>query len=95
MFQSLITDSEATNPPFLERLPLVFCSFTVPKWELETSLAKLLVEVGAIQSALEIYNHLQMWEEIVACYNHLKLRHKVSQTRLKTRMICSSVSKKQ
>lgn len=48
-----------------------------PKWTYEVHLARLLVEVGAIQSALDIYQHLQMWEEIVACYNCLKLRHKV------------------
>lgn len=56
----------------------------MPKRELDVNLAKLLVQVGAIQSALDIYNHLQMWEEIVACYNYLKLRHKARNPRIRT-----------
>lgn len=75
--QSLITDLESPNPLPLQRFPFVFCSFMSPKWIFEVHLARLLVEVGAVQSALDIYQHLQMWEEIVACYNCLKLRHKV------------------
>lgn len=73
----MITDLESLDPQPVQRLPFVFCSFMSPKWVLDGHLAKLLVEVGAIQSALDIYQHLQMWEEIVACYNYLKLRHKV------------------
>lgn len=75
---------ESTEPTVIERIPFIFCSYMVPKWKLEMELAKLLVEVGAIQSALDIYLHLQMWEEIVACYNHLKLRHKVKPSIYKT-----------
>ncbi|KAK7601112.1 hypothetical protein V9T40_008553 [Parthenolecanium corni] len=77
--QSLITDLESLDPQPVQRLPFVFCSFMSPKWVLDGHLAKLLVEVGAIQSALDIYQHLQMWEEIVACYNYLKLRHKAAE----------------
>ncbi|XP_065208755.1 tetratricopeptide repeat protein 27 [Planococcus citri] len=77
--QSLITDLESGEPAIIERIPFIFCSYMVPKWKLETELAKLLVEVGAIQSALDIYLHLQMWEEIVACYNYLKLQHKAAE----------------
>ncbi|XKL66065.1 hypothetical protein PGB90_009485 [Kerria lacca] len=77
--ESVISDSKSLNPSPVERLSFVFCSFISPKWKLEMNLAKLLIEVGAIQSALDIYNKLQMWEEIVACYNYLKLRHKAAE----------------
>lgn len=65
------------SPGAWQRLPLIFCSHMSPRWCLEEELANLLISLGCVNSALDIYLRLHCWEQVIACYNHLKLRHKV------------------
>lgn len=58
------------------RLNLFYCSYAPPHFVIAADCATILVSIGSIQSALDIYLQLQLWEEVIACYNHLKLRHK-------------------
>jgi hypothetical protein len=44
---------------------------------LQKQLAELLLALGAIGSALQIYEELEMWEEAVACYQRLGKSEKV------------------
>ncbi|KAG0146587.1 hypothetical protein CROQUDRAFT_62710 [Cronartium quercuum f. sp. fusiforme G11] len=44
------------------------------KWELERELGRKLVGLGVIRSAMEIFERLEMWEDVVQC--HLKLDSK-------------------
>lgn len=37
-----------------------------------------MLSIGAIQSALDCFLALDMWEECVACYNTQGYRHKVN-----------------
>ena len=45
--------------------------------KLQQELGRLLVEVGAVSSALEVYLRLQSWENVIACYSKLGHRQKV------------------
>lgn len=46
-----------------------FWSLVVPsKWDLEKELAERLVSIGVLRSALEIYERLEMWNQVVSCY---------------------------
>ncbi len=76
--QALVDAVNTNNPGPQQRLFLIFCSYMLPQWSLEEELATLLVSLGCINSALDIYLRLHCWEQVIACYNHLKLRHKVS-----------------
>lgn len=67
----------AQSPEAWQRLSMIFCSYMSPSWTLEEQLADLFVSLGCINSALDIYLRLHCWEQVIACYNHLKLRHKV------------------
>ncbi|KAK2707667.1 tetratricopeptide repeat protein 27-like isoform X1 [Artemia franciscana] len=60
----------------VDKTPLFFCTPVPPRWELERQLANLLAELGCLSSALEIYQRLEMWEDVVNCYKGLELRHK-------------------
>lgn len=39
-----------------------------PVWELERELATRYLGIGVVKSALEIFERLEMWEEVVRCY---------------------------
>jgi hypothetical protein len=46
-----------------------FWDLVVPsKWDLEKELAERLVSIGVLRSALEIYERLEMWNQVVQCY---------------------------
>lgn len=42
------------------------------KWELERELAVRFLGLGAVRSALEIFERLEMWEEVVRCWGALE-----------------------
>ena len=63
----------------LERLRLVYCSNLPPVWEVERELGKLMLSLGSTKSALDIYLRLEQWEEVIACYSLLELRHKAAE----------------
>merc|ERR1719369_602274 len=69
-----------------ERIKLVYSSHLPPVWEVERELAKLMLSLGSVKAALDIYLRLEQWEEVITCYTLLELRHKaaeVIQARLK------------
>jgi len=44
-------------------------------WQHE--LGKLMDDIGAVSSALEVYLRLQSWENVIACYTKLGYQQKV------------------
>lgn len=77
--QVLVDAVNANTPGPWQRLFMIFCSYMKPWWCLEEELANLLISLGCINSALDIYLRLHCWEQVIACYNHLKLRHKAEE----------------
>lgn len=77
--QVLVDSVMAQTPEPWNRFFLIFCSHMSPRWCLEEELANLLVSLGCVNSALDIYIRLHCWEQVIACYNHLKLRHKAEE----------------
>ncbi|KAF5372854.1 hypothetical protein D9758_001755 [Tetrapyrgos nigripes] len=64
------TDKEAA--PIPERLRF-FHSISLPtRWEMEKELAERFISLGVIKSALEIFERLEMWEEVVKCHVSLE-----------------------
>jgi len=61
------------------RLELVHSSHLPPSWEVERQLGKQLLGLGQVKTALDIYLRLEQWEEVIACYTHLQLRHKAEE----------------
>ncbi|XP_075232827.1 tetratricopeptide repeat protein 27 isoform X2 [Lycorma delicatula] len=75
----LVECFNSDNPPVHYRLEYIFCSHLPPRWKVEADFASILITLGAVQSALDVYLRLQMWDEVIACYNFLKLRHKAAE----------------
>lgn len=66
-----------SNPtPVSLRLALFYCSYAPPSFIIASECASILVAMGSMQTALDIYLKLQMWDEVITCYNYLKLRHR-------------------
>lgn len=61
-----------------QRLSLAYSAYIRPRWSVKVQLGALMVSLGLIKTALELYLQLRKWDEVIACYNLLELRHKAA-----------------
>lgn len=73
-----LMDLNSNKTPVPARLHLFYCSYAPPSFIIASECASILVSLGSVQSALELFLALQLWDEVIACYNYLKLRHKAA-----------------
>ncbi|KAF9541181.1 hypothetical protein CPC08DRAFT_700867 [Agrocybe pediades] len=70
--QALIEQMPTSDSTTSERL-LYFHSFPLPsRWDMEKELAQRYLSIGVVKSALEIFERLEMWENVVSCYGALE-----------------------
>ncbi|XP_073838093.1 tetratricopeptide repeat protein 27 [Musca autumnalis] len=62
-----------------ERFSYGFAGFLQPKWQVQLQLCELLLSLGMVKSALDIYLKIQAWEQVIYCYSRLELRHKAAE----------------
>ncbi|KAK0230176.1 hypothetical protein IW262DRAFT_1453087 [Armillaria fumosa] len=66
--QALVDQMPTADSTLSERL-LLFHSILLPsKWDMEKELAQRYISLGVVKSALEIFERLEMWEEVVRCW---------------------------
>ncbi|XP_041468800.1 tetratricopeptide repeat protein 27-like [Lytechinus variegatus] len=70
--QVLVDQILSTTCPVRERLKLFYAVNLPPKWALEGELAGLLVSIGCVSDALEVYIRLELFEDVVKCYKIMK-----------------------
>ncbi|KAM5432003.1 hypothetical protein MferCBS31731_007673 [Microsporum ferrugineum] len=56
------------SAPAAERLKYIWLLSFSTRWHLESELAQRWVSLGALRTALDIYERLQMWAEAALCY---------------------------
>jgi len=66
--QALVDQIVCLDSTAGERLEYFYSIVIPPKWELERELADRFVKLGVVLTALEIYERLEMWEQVIACY---------------------------
>ncbi|KAG9010869.1 hypothetical protein FRB94_009571 [Tulasnella sp. JGI-2019a] len=70
--QALIEQMPTSDSTVTERL-LYFHDIPLPsKWEMEKELATRFLSLGIVRSAMEIFERLEMWEEVVKCWQALE-----------------------
>lgn len=73
----MLRKSDATTN-FL-RLSFVYASYMRPRWTVQTQWADILVSLGFVKTALDIYLEVEHWDSVIACYNLLELKHKAAE----------------
>lgn len=69
----------ATKIPIRLRFSYVFASGLSTRWSVEAQMCAIMISLGMIKTALDTYLRLQMWDEVIACYTQLEMRHKASE----------------
>ena len=70
--QALIDQMPTSDSSPQERLAY-FWSIGLPSsWELEREVAKRYASLGVVKSAMEVFERLEMWEEVVHCWQALE-----------------------
>ena len=61
------------------RMRCIYASQLPPFWQIETELVRLYQSLGSTKSALDVALRLELWEDVIACYHQLNLRHKAAE----------------
>ncbi|KAK9882375.1 hypothetical protein WA026_020898 [Henosepilachna vigintioctopunctata] len=77
--REILDSYERSTPHVLNRFADVFSTGLVPMWSVETQCADVLLTLGLVKHALDIYKKIRLWDEVIVCYTLLKLRHKAAE----------------
>lgn len=72
-----VTTASEVEP--FQRLSYVYASFIRPHWSVRAQLADLMVSLGLIKSALDLYLEIKKWDSVISCYTILELNHKAAE----------------
>lgn len=75
----MINNKKADQALPVQRLSYIFSSLMNPRYKIEALLAELMVSLGLIKGALDVYLRINHWEEVIECYTQLQLRHKAAE----------------
>lgn len=75
--QELVDSLSKPSESSQRRIEYFYVSRMPLECELQRMLADVFQSLGAINSALDVYIRLQWWDGVIACYQHLELKHKV------------------
>lgn len=76
--EELVSMLKKPDPGAKVRLSQVFSSFIQPRWHIEALLGDLMISLGMIKTALDLFLKIQQWEDVIGCYTVLQLRHKAA-----------------
>ncbi|CAG5121757.1 unnamed protein product, partial [Candidula unifasciata] len=64
------------SPDISCRIPLFYACNVAPVWTVQRDLASLLLSLGCTGSALDVFEKLELWDDVIACYQKLGKREK-------------------
>lgn len=65
-----------SSPNVCKRIPLFYASQSPPLWTLQRDFAALLLSLGLTGEALDVFQKLEMWEDVIACYQKMNKTEK-------------------
>jgi hypothetical protein len=74
-----VTDECEGGASAWTRCEWVWEVFYPARWEMKKELAEKWASIGMIRSALEIFEELEMWDQVIACYQTMDENEKVNQ----------------
>ncbi|KAI0677704.1 tetratricopeptide repeat domain 27 [Trametes maxima] len=72
--QALIDQMPTADSTLAERLLYIHTLVLPSRWEMERELALRFLSIGVVKSALEIFERLELWEEVVKCWQSMERR---------------------
>ncbi|CAK1545127.1 unnamed protein product [Leptosia nina] len=75
--ETIVNDKTGISPT--NRLSYLWASGLPCAWTWRQQLADLYLSLGLVKAALEEYQKLQLWEDVIVCYTLLQLRHKAAE----------------
>ncbi|KAI8808918.1 hypothetical protein BJ742DRAFT_806885 [Cladochytrium replicatum] len=70
--QVLVDQISTDDAPVEQRMRYFFCVLMPSKWQLERELADRYAALGVVRSALQIFERLEMWDQVVECHQMLE-----------------------
>jgi tetratricopeptide (TPR) repeat protein len=70
--QALVDQVKVEDSSVEERLAYFYDLLLPSKWEMERELARRFVSLGVVRSAVEIFERLEMWEDVISCYQMME-----------------------
>ena len=70
--QALVDQMPTADSTVTERLAYIHDLALPNKWELQRELAQRYFSLGVVRSALEIYERLELWEDVAKCWQSLE-----------------------
>ncbi|KAJ2964045.1 hypothetical protein NQZ79_g920 [Umbelopsis isabellina] len=80
--QALVDQIKVEDSTVQERLAYFYQILIPSKWDMERELAQRFVSLGVLRSALEIFERLQMWEDVISVQQMLEQPEKAKKTLL-------------
>ncbi|XP_044269252.1 tetratricopeptide repeat protein 27 [Tribolium madens] len=77
--EDIINNFKKENPPASNRVGDVFGTSMLPIWKVQAEYADILLNFGLVKNSLDVYLNIQLWEEVIICYNILKMREKAAE----------------
>ena len=77
--QALVDQIKVEDSTVQERLAYFYDLLLPSKWEMERELARRFVSLGVLRSAADIFERLEMWEDVISCYQMMEQAQKAKQ----------------
>ncbi|XP_074642936.1 tetratricopeptide repeat protein 27-like [Tubulanus polymorphus] len=76
----LLAKQFTTTGDVTARNHLLITSQIPPNWKIEFELAHILLKIGSVKTALDVFLKLQRWDSVIECYQILGRREKAEET---------------
>jgi tetratricopeptide (TPR) repeat protein len=78
-FDEFDNESKKNNKILLENMKYFYGILLTPRWTVQRNLGDTLCSLGCIKSALDVYQELKAWEQMVHCYQTLDRKNKAEE----------------
>eukprot|EP00794_Sanderia_malayensis_P020604 gene20604-22637_t len=69
--EHIVNEFKKESPPPDKRIEYLHAVALPPYWELQADYARILLSLGCTKSALEIFENIESWENVIFCYSRL------------------------